>query len=64
MKKYSEKNYYINTPEYDRHFWDAMRGETYVSDTLSKGVDNATGGFTLPSGGAKLYQVRGRSLLR
>lgn len=50
MKKYNEKNYYINTPEYDRHFWDAMRGETYVSDTLSKGVDNTTGGFTLPSG--------------
>ena len=51
MKQYSEKNYYIHTPEYDRHFWDAMRGETYVSDTLSKGVDNATGGFTLLSGG-------------
>ncbi len=44
------KNYYTQTPEYEKHFWNCMRGDTFVSDTLARGTDNTTGGFFLPSG--------------
>ena len=44
------KNYYTQTPEYEKHFWDCMRGHSFVSDTLTRGTDNTTGGFFLPSG--------------
>ena len=43
-----KNNYFINTPEYNQHFWDAMRGRGFVSDILAEGVDNSTGGFVLP----------------
>ncbi len=60
------KNYYTQTPEYEKHFWNYMRGDTFVSDSLARGTDNTTGGFFLPSGDENRLSkaIRRESVLR
>ena len=48
MNTFNEKNYHITTSEYHRSFWNTMRGRKIMDDTVSKGLDKATGGFSLP----------------
>ena len=55
MNTFNERDYYTGTAEYDRHFWDVMKGGRNVTDTLSKGSDSASGGFFLPSGTEDKY---------
>jgi len=44
----NEKNYLTGTPEYDRHFWNAMRGAK-IDAALEAGRSSITGTYTLPS---------------
>lgn len=49
MNTLNDNNYHITTSEYDRSFWNIMRGRETVNDTVSKGMDKSTGGLALPS---------------
>ena len=37
MSTYTERLPYTGSPEYDKHFWNAMRGRDSSFDELSKG---------------------------
>ncbi len=50
MNSYCEKDYFTSSADYDRQFWNVMKGGAVISDTLSRGSDNASGGFFLPAG--------------
>ena len=45
MKDYTS----ISTPEYDLHFWNALRGRNYNPAFLSKGATSETGIHLLPA---------------
>lgn len=66
MNTFNERDYFTGTAEYDRHFWDVMKGGRNVTDTLSKGSDRVSGGFFLPSGtGDKLDKaIKKESIFR
>lgn len=49
MNSLNEKNYHITTAEYNRSFWDVMRGRGAVNDTVTQGTDTNTGGLYLPN---------------
>lgn len=48
MSNFNERNHTLVTGEYDRCFWDVMKGCRAVSDTIAKGSDHS-GGYYLPS---------------
>ena len=43
----NEKNYLTGTPEYDRHFWNAVRGEK-IDTILEDGRNGVTDAYALP----------------
>ena len=45
MTTFNERDYFTGTAEYDRHFWNVMKGGKDVTDTLSKGSARESGGF-------------------
>ena len=49
MTVYTEKDYFTESPEYDRHFWNAMKRDVEMTDTLAKGTDKVSGGLYLPA---------------
>ena len=49
MNNYTERDYIISTDDYNRNFWNYVRGNRGVADALSKGIDNASVGFYLPT---------------
>ncbi len=56
----------ISTPEYDLHFWNALRGRNYNPAFLSKGATSETGIHLLPAsdGGKFLTYLKAESLFR
>lgn len=56
----------INTPEYDLHFWNALRGRNHNPAFLSKGETSETGIHFLPAsdGGKFLNYLKAESLFR
>lgn len=56
----------INTPEYDLHFWNALRGRNHNPAFLSKGATSETGIHLLPAsdGGKFLNYLKAESLFR
>lgn len=49
MKTYNETTIYTGQPEYSKDFWNLMRGRTDFAQNLSKGQNNDTGAYALPS---------------
>ena len=41
-------DYLVNSPEYDRDFWNAVRGNSNAKKNLDAGKHNMTGTFKLP----------------
>ena len=50
MNSYCEKDYFTSSADYDRQFWNVMKGGAIISDTLSRGSATSSGGFFLPAG--------------
>lgn len=61
-----EMNLYTGTPEYDKDFWNAMRGMAGCVDKIHKGRNSDTDSYRLPShAGNKLGKaIEGESLFR
>ena len=66
MTTFNERDYFTGTAEYDRHFWNVMKGGKDVTDTLSRGSARESGGFYLPSGAEDKYSkaIRKESIFR
>ena len=47
---------YTNQPEYDKQFWNSMKGLTYASEHLEKGRAAATGTYMLPTTTENKYE--------
>ena len=45
----SNKFQVTGTPEYDRHFWNAMRGAKESVSSLESGRNSVTGAYALPN---------------
>ena len=56
MTTFNEKEFRIGTTEYDRDFWDTMRGSLTAVDNIHCGVNKATGAFVLPSASNEKYE--------
>lgn len=63
---YIEKDISIGQPEYDKSFWDTMRGKEQCYDTIAKGRNTGTGTFAMPSATNNKYSkaIDGQSLFR
>ena len=57
MITYTERLPYTGSPEYDKHFWNAMRGHESSYDELSKGRSTGTGTYTLPNTANNKYMT-------
>jgi len=55
MSTYTERLPYTGSPEYDKHFWNAMRGYDSSYDQLSKGYNTGTGLYALPNSSDNKY---------
>jgi len=66
MATFNERDFFTGTADYDRHFWNAMKGGREVTDTLSKGSARESGGFYLPSGAKDKYSkaIKKESIFR
>ena len=66
MTTFNEKEFRIGTAEYDRDFWDTMRGSLTAVDNIHCGVNKATGAFVLPSGSNEKYEkaIKRESIFR
>lgn len=66
MTTFTEKEFRIGTAEYDRDFWDTMRGSRTAADNIRCGVNRATGAFNLPSGSNEKYEkaIKRESIFR
>ena len=47
MSTYTERLPYTGSPEYDKHFWNAMRGYNGSYSELSKGRSTGTGLYAM-----------------
>lgn len=63
---YIEKDISIGQPEYDKSFWDTMRGKEQCYDMIAKGRNTGTGTFAMPSAANNKYSkaIDGQSLFR
>lgn len=66
MTTFNKRDYFTGTAEYNRHFWNVMKGGNNVTDTLSRGSARESGGFYLPSGAEDKYSkaIRKESIFR
>ncbi len=55
MSTYTERLPYTGSPEYDKHFWNAMRGHKTSLDELSKGYNTGTGLYAMPNSSDNKY---------
>ena len=51
----NEKFYLTGAPEYDRHFWNAMRGGEKTAAALEAGRSSVTGSYALPNAANNKY---------
>lgn len=63
---YAENMLYAGEPEYDKNFWNIMRGHDQCYDKISKGRNTDTGTYTVPSvaNGKIMKAVEKESLFR
>ena len=57
MSTYTERLPYTGSPEYDKHFWNAMRGHDSSFDELSKGYNTGTGLYAMPNSSDNMYMT-------
>jgi len=57
MSTYTERLLFTGSPEYDKHFWNAMRGHEGSFDELSKGRSTGTGLYALPNSSDNKYMA-------
>ncbi len=57
MSTYTERLPYTGSPEYDKHFWNAMRGHDSSFDELSKGYSTGTGLYAMPNSSDNKYMT-------
>ena len=57
MSTYTERLPYTGSPEYDKHFWNAMRGHESSYDELSKGRSTGTGLYAMPNSAQNKYMA-------
>lgn len=57
MTNYMEKLPYTGSPEYDKHFWNAMRGNDNSYEHLKKGRNMGTSLYTMPNPAHKKYMA-------
>lgn len=57
MKTYTEMLPHIEGNDYENHFWNAIRGKQGHKEHLVKGIDTATGAFTLSPKGQEKYMA-------
>lgn len=57
MITYTERLPYTGSPEYDKHFWNAMRGNDGSYSELSKGRNIETGTYAMPNSTNNKYMA-------
>lgn len=57
MITYTERLPYTGSPEYDKHFWNAMRGNNGSYSELSKGRNIETGTYAMPNSTNNKYMT-------
>ena len=57
MITYTERLPYTGSPEYDKHFWNAMRGHDSSYDELTKGRSTGTGLYAMPNSSDTKYMA-------
>ena len=55
MSTYTERLPYTGSPEYDKHFWNAMRGNESSYNELSEGRSTGTGLYAMPNSSDNKY---------
>lgn len=66
MNTLKEKEYLVGTTDYDKEFWNLMRGSRAPGDVIGKGMDLSTGGYALPAATNDNYEkaVKAASIFR
>lgn len=54
---YAENRIYTGQPEYDKQFWNSMKGIPYAEDRLEMGRSSATGTYSLPVSADNKYEA-------
>lgn len=54
---YTEVRIYTGQPEYSKHFWNAMRGQTSDYSELSEGRSSETGTYAMPNATNNKYEA-------
>lgn len=57
MLTYTERLPYTGSPEYDKHFWNVMRGHDSSIEALSKGRSSGNGLYALPNSSDNKYMA-------
>ena len=57
MSTYTERLLFTGSPEYDKHFWNAMRGRDSSLNELSKGYSPGTGLYAMPNSSDNKYMT-------
>lgn len=57
MSTYTERLPYTGSPEYDKHFWNAMRGHGSSFDELANGRSTGTGLYAMPNTAHNKYMA-------
>ena len=57
MSTYTERLSYTGSPEYDKHFWNAMRGNVDSFDQIVNGHSTGTGLYVMPSNAQNKYMA-------
>ena len=57
MSTYTERLSYTGSPEYDKHFWNAMRGNAGSFDQIANGRSTGTGLYAMPNGAQNKYMA-------
>lgn len=52
---YTERSARVGQPEYEKHFWNAMRGDKYCNDLICDVRNTDTGTFSLPTAANSRY---------
>ena len=57
MSTYTERLSYTGSPEYDKHFWNAMRGNAGSFDQIANGRSTGTGLYAMPNSAQNKYMA-------
>ena len=57
MSTYTERLSDTGSPEYDKHFWNAMRGNIGSFDQIANGRSTGTGLYAMPNSAQNKYMA-------